>query len=74
LCCSWLGSHWDSYPDKSFKDKPEDFDREEHNRWAQKLAKEINSYLSPEIKVHLLTINAEDERKFRRNVNREVVT
>jgi hypothetical protein len=70
----WLSSHWDSYPNKSFKDKPEDFDREDHNQWGRRLAKEIKSYLSQEIKVHLLTIDAEDERKFRRNVNREVVT
>jgi hypothetical protein len=69
----WLESDWDSYPDKSFKDKPEDFDREDHNQLGQKLAKEIKSYLPPEIKVHLLTINAEDEQKFRRNVNQEVI-
>lgn len=69
----WLESHWDSYPDESYKDKPEDFDREEHNQWGQRLAKEIKSYLPPEIKLHLLTINAEDERKFRRNVNKEVI-
>ncbi len=69
----WLESHWDSYPDKSYKDKPEDFDREKHNQWGQRLAKEIKSYLPPEIKVHLLTINAEDEREFRRNVNKEVI-
>ncbi len=69
----WLESHWDSYPDKSYKDKPEGFDREKHNQWGQRLAKEIKSYLPPEIKLHLLTINAEDERKFRRNVNKEVI-
>ena len=70
---NWLASHWDSYTNKSYKDKPEDFDRKEHNLWAQRLAKEIKSYLPPEIKVHLLTINAEDEQKFRRNVNQEVI-
>jgi len=69
----WLESHWDSYPDVSYKDQPEDFDREKHNQWGQRLAKEIKFYLPPEIKLHLLTINAEDERKFRRNVNKEVI-
>ena len=69
----WLESHWDNYPNESYKDKPEDFDREKHNQWGQRLAKEIKSYLPPEINLHLLTINAEDERKFRRNVNKEVI-
>ncbi len=69
----WLESHWDNYPNESYKDQPEDFDREKHNQWGQRLAKEIKFYLPPEIKLHLLTINAEDERKFRRNVNKEVI-
>jgi hypothetical protein len=69
----WLESHWDSYPDKSYKDKPEGFDREKHNQWGQRLAREVKTYLPPDIKVRLLTINAEDEQKFRRNVNEEVI-
>ena len=69
----WLESHWDSYPDKSYKEKPEDFDREKHNQWGRRLANEIKSYLPPDIKVHLLTVNAEDEQKFRRNVNKEAI-
>ncbi len=67
------GSVGDSYPDKSYKDKPEGFDRDKHNQWGQRLAKEIKFYLPPDIKVRLLTINAEDEQKFRRNVNQEVI-
>lgn len=69
----WLESHWDSYPDKSYKDKPEGFEREKHNEWGRRLAREIKTHLPPDIKVRLLTINAEDEQKFRRNVNKEVI-
>ena len=69
----WLESHWDNYPNESYKDKPEDFDREKHNQWGQKLAKEIKSCLPPEIKVQLLIIDAEDERKFKRTVNQEII-
>ncbi len=63
----------DSYPGYAWKDMPEDFDRQMHNEWGRRLAKQIKSYLPPEIKMRLFIINAEDERNFRRNVNQEEI-
>ncbi len=69
----WLASHWDSYPDDAWKDMPKDFDRHMHNEWGRRLAKQIKSYLPPEIKMSLFIINEEDERNFRRNVKKEEI-
>lgn len=70
----WKADFWDSWPDRNWASMPKTFDRAKHNDLGRRLARAIRSIIPMEIEVEYLTVDAEDELKRIRNVNREVMT
>ncbi len=52
---------------------PKTFDRAKHNDWGRELERIIRSIIAMEIEVEYVTVNAEDELKRIRNVDREII-
>lgn len=69
----WKANFWDSWPDRDWASMPKTFDRAKHNDWGRRLAGAIRSIIPMEIEVEYLTVDAEDESKKIRNVNREII-
>jgi hypothetical protein len=67
----WLDTHFDTWRDKSFDDRPEGFDRVDHNAQGRLLATEIKRMVGDSLEVDYLSISAEWEAKRVRNVDWE---
>jgi len=69
----WKSEFWDSWPHRDWTSMPKTFVRAKHNDWGRELGRTIRSIMPMEIEVEYVTVNAEDELKRIRNVDREII-
>lgn len=60
----WRYTHWDAWPNKVWEKIPKGFNRQSHNKWGRKLAKQISELFSENVKIEYLSIGSgSDEKK-----------
>lgn len=69
----WHESNWDQWYDKDWDEMPKEFNRKQHNDWGRCLVNQIRKLIPQEIKMEYIFVNAEDEYRKVRNVNREAI-